>query len=132
MGTNKHYGGSIDRDVARRQAAVAAREPDHDHPHRVLRVWAPPWPPIQVSTDEWIVMRDDKRVPAAVIRRLRLGPREEMFFRVVTWAPESADRQLVGYFPTLAEADRIILFTSKNPVMPRRPNEGQGVKGPSS
>lgn len=121
MGTNKRYGDAIDREVAGRAHRAAAAVPDHDHPRRVLRDWTPPWPPIQISRDEWIVMRDDKRIPVAVIRRLRLGPRQETFFRVVTWAEESAERELVGYFPTLAEADRMVLFKPKNPQMPRRP-----------
>lgn len=41
--------------------------------------------------------------PHAIIRRLvygRLGNREE-WFRVVTYHPESAQRELVGYWPTL-------------------------------
>lgn len=75
-------------------------------------------------------MRDDKRVPVAVIRCPRLGPRKESYYRVVTWAAESADRELVGYFTTLAEADRVVLFTPKNPQMPRRPNRGQGMQSP--
>jgi hypothetical protein len=47
----------------------------------------------------------------AIIRALRLGPRNELFFRVVTWAPESSARTLLGYFPSLDEADQSVLFT---------------------
>lgn len=75
------------------------------------RAWRPPWPPIRIAQNEWIVMRDSKREPVAVIRALRFGPRNELFFRVVTWAPESAARTLLGYFPSLDEADQSVLFT---------------------
>ncbi|MDP9027436.1 MAG: hypothetical protein M3N46_07740 [Actinomycetota bacterium] len=73
--------------------------------------WRPPWPPIRIAQSEWIVMRDSKREPVAVIRALRLGPRDELFFRVVTWAADSAARTLLGYFPTLDEADQSVLFS---------------------
>ena len=73
--------------------------------------WRPPWPPIRIAQNEWIVMRDSKREPVAIIRALRFGPRNELFFRVVTWAPESSARTLLGYFPSLDEADQSVLFT---------------------
>jgi len=59
---------------------------------------------------EWIIMRDSRTEPAGVIKVVQLGPRRESFYRVVTWAPTSADRTLVGYFATLQEADQSILF----------------------
>lgn len=63
-------------------------------------------------------MRDSKSQPAAVIRTVKLGPRNETFFRVVTWAPTSEGRQLVGYFETLAIADRSVKFVPPQPAMP--------------
>lgn len=71
--------------------------------------WDPPWPPMRISASEWIVIRDSPRLPAAVIRRLEFENRS--IWRVVTWAPTSEGRQLVGYFPTLEEADRSVRFT---------------------
>lgn len=122
MGTSKRYADSIDQRVRNRQGGM----PDPS-PRVAVRDWQPPWPPIRIGEAEWIIMRDSKTEPAAVIRTVRLGPRNETFYRVVTWAPTSADRSLVGYFVTLAEADRSVLFTPANPQMPRRPNEGQGL-----
>lgn len=123
MGTSKRYADSIDeRARARHDVAQPERQPQ-----KALRDWQPPWPPIRVGEAEWVIMRDSKTEPVGVIRVVKLGPRNETFYRVVTWAPLSADRQLVGYYATLAEADRSILFTPKNPTMPRRPNEGQGT-----
>lgn len=78
-----------------------------------MQPWQPPWPPIQVGAGEWIVMRDDKRMPAAVIRALRLGPRDELFYRAVSWAPTSEGRTLIGYYPTLDAADQAVLFSKK-------------------
>ena len=80
--------------------------------------WKPPWPPIQVSEHEWIIVREKKTQPTAVIRRLRLGPRSETFYRVVTWAPTAEGRELVGYYASLDEANRSVKFTPLNPVMP--------------
>lgn len=80
--------------------------------------WQPPWPPIRVGEAEWIIMRDSKRDPAGVIRSMRLGPRRELFYRVVTWAPTSDGRKLIGYYRSLQEADQSILFTPAVP--PRR------------
>ncbi|MFM9877765.1 MAG: hypothetical protein ACKVOG_07945 [Rhodoglobus sp.] len=128
MGTNKRYADSIDRRVdlrvSERQTGMPA-----DAPRVALRDWQPPWPPIRIGEAEWIIMRDSKTEPVGVIRTVKLGPRNETFYRVVTWAPSSDGRELVGYFDTLAEADRSILFTPANPQMPRRPNEGQGLLG---
>lgn len=89
------------------------------------RNWVPPWPPIQISTSEWILMRDERRTPAAIVRALRLGARHELFYRVVSWAPTSEGRELIGYFRTLDEADRSVLFTPDLPgsaMQPVRPD----------
>ena len=75
--------------------------------------WQPPWPPIQVADGEWIIMRDDNRRPAAIVRALRLGPRQQLFYRVVRWAPASENRTLVGYFESLKAADQSVLFKPK-------------------
>lgn len=115
MGTSKRYADQID---ARVQARVKQASQRSAEPTGAVRDWTPPWPPIRISEDEWIIMRDSQSEPAAIIRRLRMGPRQETFYRVVTWAPISADRQLVGYFQTLTKADQSVLFTPTNPSMP--------------
>lgn len=65
------------------------------------------WHPVmKASPVEWEMTDDGADGPHAIIRRLvygRLGNREE-WFRVVTYHPESAQRELVGYWPTLEEA----------------------------
>lgn len=80
--------------------------------------WQPPWPPIRVGVDEWVVMRNSMREPAAVIRALELGARGRRYFRVVTWAQTSTHRTLVGYFETLEQADQSVLFDQPTATTP--------------
>ncbi len=116
MGTNQRYADSIDRRARlRTEPPVDARPSRPAPPHTPVRDWQPPWPPIRIAESEWVVMRDSTSEPAAVIRVVTLGPRKESFYRVVTWAPTSDARRLVGYYRTLAEADRAVLFTPANP-----------------
>jgi hypothetical protein len=115
MGTNRRYADAIDRRIEQQVKDMSARPA---MPHPVVRDWRPPWPPVLFSEDEWFLMRDSNRQPAAVIRKLRMGPRNETFYRVVTWAAKSADRTLIGHFPTLEEVDRSVLFRPDNPQVP--------------
>ena len=86
--------------------------------------WDPPWPPIRIAVDKWIIMRDSRAEPAGVIRRLLFN--RQVVFRVVTWAPTSDGRQLVGYFPSLEVADRSIKI--RPPTLEARtgPPNGRG------
>jgi len=107
MGTNKRYADRIAREISDKIDGIVARPPLQ---MPVVRNWQPPWPPIRISEVEWVIMRDSKLEPAGVIRMMKMGPRNETFFRVVTWAPTSEGRKLVGYFDSLGTADRSILF----------------------
>ena len=63
-----------------------------------------------VSTPvEWVVTDVSAREPIAVVRRLRLGPRRELYFRAVTWHPDPARRDLVGYWGSAEEAVQNVL-----------------------
>lgn len=53
---------------------------------------------------EWIVTHASASEPIAVVRRLRLGPRRELYFRAVTWHPVPSRRDLVGYWGSAEEA----------------------------
>ena len=114
MGTNKRYADSIDQRARLRTDAPLEQRVTARPPQAALRDWQPPWPPIRVAEAEWVLMRESKSDPAAVVRVVRMGPRNETFYRVVTWAPTSEGRTLVGYYTTLAEADRAVLFTPGN------------------
>jgi hypothetical protein len=46
---------------------------------------------------EWVLTVPGHPEPVAVIRRLKLAGR--VAYRAVTWAPRSAGRELIGYFP---------------------------------
>jgi len=126
MGTNKRYADRIDREVAAKLDASAARP---IVPPPVVRDWQPPWPPIQISEYEWVIMRDSKLEPAGVIRMLKMGPRNETFYRVVTWAARSEDRRLVGYFDTLGTADRSMLFDPRSHRPGHEPPPGPNGRG---
>lgn len=127
MGTNKRYADSIDQRARLRTEAPLERAPqrppaqgqrppaDQQRPAQAaLRDWQPPWPPIRVGELEWVIMRESKSEPVAIVRVVKMGPRNETFYRVVTWAPTSEARSLVGYYVTLAEADRAVLFRPGN------------------
>lgn len=71
-----------------------------------------PWPPIQISDCEWIVMRHERSRPKALIRRFDATPERTTYFRVVTWAPLSNDRRLIGRYASLELADAAVLVDS--------------------
>jgi hypothetical protein len=52
--------------------------------------------------------------PAALIRRFDATFEHTTYFRVVTWRPTSAGRQLIGRFATLKEADCAVFFEAVN------------------
>ena len=107
VGTNKRYADSIDHRAAERTASHSdATAP----PMNAVTNWQPPWPPVRIAEAEWVILRDSRTEPVGVIKVVKLGPRGESFYRVVTWSPTSEGRTLVGYFPTLHDADRSILF----------------------
>ncbi len=83
--------------------------------------WDPPWPPVQISDCEWVVIRNYPDMPAAVIRRFEATAHHGGYFRVVTWRPTSSGRTLIGRYETFKEADRAVLFstiTSKSTTQP--------------
>lgn len=72
--------------------------------------WDPPWPPVQISDCEWIIIRNYPDAPAAVVRRFDATYEHTTYFRVVTWRPTSSGRVLIGRFPSLKDADRAVRF----------------------
>lgn len=56
------------------------------------------WSPRRLAFPvEWYILVPGQPAPIAVIRRLRI--RGRICFRAVTWAKESRDRRLIGYYP---------------------------------
>jgi hypothetical protein len=53
---------------------------------------------------EWVVTHSTAKEPIALVRRLRLGPARELYFRAVTWHQDAGRRELVGYWGSLEEA----------------------------
>ena len=75
-----------------------------------------PWPPIQISDCEWVVMRHERTRPKAVIRRFEASAGHPVYFRVVTWAPRSEDRKLIGRYASLELADEAVLADSPTQI----------------
>lgn len=63
------------------------------------------WHPIlaahEYAPGEWILVDPSAR-PYAVVRAIEVG--SERGYRAVTWAAESAERRLIGYWSTLKAA----------------------------
>lgn len=79
--------------------------------------------PIRISRVEWVCMRNDPVLPKAVIRLVTVRERRDGVegppldrYRVVTWAPDSADRLLVGYFDTLQAANAAVRYDIPDPT----------------
>lgn len=53
---------------------------------------------------EWVVTHSAAKEPIALVRRLRLGPNRDLYFRAVTWRRDVTKRELVGYWSSLEEA----------------------------
>ena len=53
---------------------------------------------------EWVVTHSSSQQPIAVVRRLRLGPERQLYFRAVTWNADPEKRDLVGYWGSAEEA----------------------------
>lgn len=66
--------------------------------------------PILIGIDTWVLMRGSKRIPVAVVQLIDRGARTE-HYRVVSFAPESAGRRLLGRYRTLQAADQSVRFT---------------------
>lgn len=65
------------------------------------------WSPVtQAHPVEWVMQAAPGQPPYAVIRLIGFGDpsRPELFYRVVTWAPASDGRRLLGYCRSLTEA----------------------------
>ena len=58
-----------------------------------------------ITAGEWFMVDDGKKI--AIIKQLVLGRRKETMFRVVTFADNSADRVLIGYFPHIEMAAEV-------------------------
>lgn len=99
MGLNKRYESRYDAGYEARAAAAAERAPVSPFAR----------PPIRVGESTWVLMRDHPSEPAARVTIVRgLGYRRETFYLVHRWSIDPAGRELLGFYPTLADADAAV------------------------
>lgn len=67
----------------------------------MIAEWHPIMAASEIEPGHW-VMLDTNGKPYGVIRFLRRG--DQLGYRSVTWAPDSKDRQLIGYYRNLRAA----------------------------
>ncbi len=66
-----------------------------------------PWHPVaDAHASEWLLRQGTTQAPYAVVRRFAFGDpnHPDVWFRVVTWAPSSQGRELIGWCRTLEAA----------------------------
>ncbi|MEF2976144.1 hypothetical protein [Subtercola sp. YIM 133946] len=78
--------------------------------------------PIRIGWHEWVVMRNDPRYPAALIRRIDPGEPTE-HYRVVSFHHDPARRELLGRFRSLEAANDSVRYT----VTDRQPGSNFGL-----
>jgi hypothetical protein len=65
--------------------------------------------PVRIGRDEWVLLRENPRVPAAIVRLIdRGGPCEH--YRVVSFDVDPARRRLLGRYVSLEAADRSVRY----------------------
>ena len=73
--------------------------------------------PIMISVHEWVVMRNNPRYPAALIRRIDPGEVTE-HFRVVSFDIDPTKRRLIGRYCTLDAANDSVLYVLPTEYQP--------------
>ena len=76
---------------------------------------------------EWVVTHASVQEPIAVVRRLRLGPQRELYFRAVTWHQDPAKRDLVGYWGSAEEAVQNVYGLFERSLPPESTRTGAGT-----
>ena len=75
--------------------------------------WQPPWSLIQISNNQWIIIRDQAARPAVLVRYLENKP--DTPYRVVRWAADPVDRRLFECFRSLETADMAVTVIDGEP-----------------
>ncbi len=84
-------------------------------------------PPIQTGTDTWIIMREYRQQPKAIVHRLTTTDGTPRFL-LMTWEPIAADRRLVSMHTSLDEADAAVPWpTQESAASPPGPGHPDAV-----
>ena len=101
-----------------------AEQHGRDAAERASRTYVEGWHPLlaarEVEPGHWVMVDPHERAYGD-IRFVRRG--SEVGYRAVTWAEQSADRELIGYYRTLraaAKATHSLFVRSHVPAEPRR------------
>lgn len=73
--------------------------------------------PIRIGWHEWVIVRNNPRYPAALIRRVDPGQSTE-HYRVVTFELDPAKRILLGRYRTLEAANDSVLYNLPPSTVP--------------
>lgn len=77
-------------------------------------------PYIQVDADLWVVMREDKYRPRAVIKRVTAYDGVEQYF-LLTWQMDPTQRKLVRIHESLEAANQSVKWREQPSKIPGRP-----------
>jgi hypothetical protein len=70
--------------------------------------------PIRYNRDTWLVMRDDKVLPKAVIKRFTDRKGVDQYL-LVKWDLDPSKRTLMAVCDSLEKADKLVLYDNRNP-----------------
>lgn len=70
-------------------------------------------PYIQIDTDTWVVMREDKDRPKAVIERVKWRDDSEQYL-LKTWHSDPSQRRLVRIHESVEEANRSVKWRNNH------------------
>lgn len=76
-------------------------------------------PYIQIDADLWVVMREDKYRPRAVIKRVTAYDGVEQYF-LLTWQKDPTQRKLVRIHESLEAANQSVKWREQSSKIPGR------------
>lgn len=79
-------------------------------------------PYIQIDADMWVVMREDKYRPRAVIKRVTAYDGVEQYF-LLTWQMDPTQRKLVRIHESLEAANQSVKWREQPSKIPGRPEQ---------
>lgn len=79
-------------------------------------------PYMQISTDQWAVIRESLEHPKAIIQQVTARDQTARYL-LYTWHPDPVKRRLHGMFDTIEEANREVSWSNPRPSTPGMPDQ---------